>query len=137
MWFHCCSSTLTVSLGWAFFHSALTASMTAGGALASISQTVRVRGPDWASDWSPSPEESPQAAAPRVRARAKARVARARRRRGLDMRLPPCVGTADGYVSGSCQAVAAVDDGALGHGDHHLQGRVEQHQVGVLARLQA
>src|SRR5215218_775501 len=32
MLFHCWSSTLTVSLGWAFFHSALTASTTAGGA---------------------------------------------------------------------------------------------------------
>src|SRR5215204_3530545 len=65
--FHCWSSTLTMSLGWAFFHSALTASTTAGGALPVISQMVRVRG----LDWSPSPEESPQAAAPRARARAR------------------------------------------------------------------
>src|SRR5215213_9679524 len=57
---------------------ALTASTTAGGALPVISQMVRVRGPDWALDWSPSPEEPPHAAAPRARARAKARVARAR-----------------------------------------------------------
>src|SRR5215217_8319959 len=74
MLFHCWSSTLTVSLGWAFFHSALTASMTAGGALPSISQTVRVRGPDWASDCWLSPD-SPQAASPRTRARAGAGTA--------------------------------------------------------------
>src|SRR4029434_1764690 len=92
MLFHCWSWTLTVSLGWAFFHSALTASTTAGGALPVISQMVRVRGPDWALDLSPSPEP-PQAAAPRARARAKARVARARRRRGTDMGLPPWAGT--------------------------------------------
>src|SRR5918992_2119190 len=83
--FHCCSSTLTVSLGWAFFHSALTASTTAGGALPSISQMVRVRGPVWALDWPPSSDESPQAAAPRTRARARARAAVMRCRRGLDM----------------------------------------------------
>src|SRR5918999_481971 len=85
MLFHCCSSTLTVSLGWAFFHSALTASTTAGGALPSISQMVRVRGPVWALDWPPSSDESPQAAAPRTRARARARAAVMRCRSKLDM----------------------------------------------------
>src|SRR4029450_74190 len=136
MLFHCWSSTLTVSLGWAFLNSALTASTPAGGALPVISQMVRVRGPDWALDLSPSPEEPPQAAAPRARARAKARVARARRRRGLNIGLPPWAGTADGWLGGADQVVAAVDDGAFGHGDHPLQGRVEQPQVGVLARLE-
>src|SRR5829696_3744790 len=136
MLFHCCSSTLTVSLGWAFFHSALTASTTAGGALPVISQTVRVRGPDWALDVSPSPEESPQAATTRARASARARMARARRRRRVGIGLPPWAGTADGWLRWAEQVVAAVDDGAFGHGDHHLQGRVEQHQVGVLARLE-
>src|SRR4030095_12076727 len=129
MLFHCWSSTLTVSLGWAFFHSALTASTTAGGALPVISQMVGVRGLSRA-------PEPPQAAAPRARARAKARVARARRRRGLNIGLPPWAGTADGWLGGADQVVAAVDDGAFGHGDHHLQGRVEQHQVGVLDRLE-
>src|SRR5918993_857815 len=86
MLFHCWSSTLTVSLGWAFFHSALTASTTLGGALPSISQMVMVRGPDWALDWSPSPPESPQAATPRTRATARARMAVRRERRDLDMR---------------------------------------------------
>src|SRR5215208_3229926 len=95
MLFHCWSSTLTVSLGWDFFHSALTASTTAGGALPVISQMVRVRGPDWAVDLSPSPEEPPQAAAPRARARAIARTARARRRRGVDMRTSLRVDTSD------------------------------------------
>src|SRR5215218_9599973 len=94
MLFHCWSSTLTVSLGWAFFHSALTASTTAGGALPVISQMVRVRGPDWALDWSPSPEEPPHAAAPRARARAKVRVAETRWRRGVDMDVLPSAGTA-------------------------------------------
>src|SRR5918997_4190271 len=75
MLFHCWSSTLTVSFGWAFFHSALTASMTAGGALPVISQMVRVRGPDGALDCWLSPPDSPQAATPRTRATARARVA--------------------------------------------------------------
>src|SRR4030095_16642243 len=43
MLFHCCSSTLTVSLGWAVFHSALTASITARGALPSTHPMVGVR----------------------------------------------------------------------------------------------
>src|SRR5215211_2493846 len=90
MLFHCCSSTLTVSLGWAFFHSALTASITAGGALPSINQMVMVRGPDWASDCWLSPPDSPQAATPRTRAKARARTAVRRWRSGLDMDLPPC-----------------------------------------------
>src|SRR5215212_2033302 len=85
MLFHCWSSTLTVSLAWAFFHSALTPSTTAGGALPVISQMVRVRGPDWALDLSPSPEEPPQAAATRARARARMARVRRRRRRGLGM----------------------------------------------------
>src|SRR5215218_4677818 len=84
MLFHCWSSTLTVSLGWAFFHSALTASTTAGGALPVISQMVRVRGPVWALDLPPSSEE-PQAATPRTRATARARAAEMRWRRELDM----------------------------------------------------
>src|SRR5918996_3502364 len=84
MLFHCCSSTLTVSLGWAFFHSALTALTTAGGALPSISQMVRVRGPVWALDLSPSSEDPPQAASPRTRATARARVAVTRCLRGVD-----------------------------------------------------
>src|SRR4029453_15858171 len=88
MLFHCWSSTLPGSLGGAFFPSALAASTPAGGALPVISQMVRVRGPDWALDLSPSPEP-PQAAAPRARARAKARVARAGRRRGTERGLPP------------------------------------------------
>src|ERR671914_1709683 len=85
MLFHCCSSTLTVSLGWAFFHSALTASMTAGGALPVISQMVRVRGPVWVLAWPPSPEESPHAATPRTRAKARARAAVRRWRNELGM----------------------------------------------------
>src|SRR4249919_2097442 len=90
MLFHCCSSTLTVSLGWAFFHSALTASTTLGGALPSINQMVMVRGPDWALDWSPFSSDPPQAATPRTRATARARTAERRWRRELDMDLPPC-----------------------------------------------
>ena len=143
--FHCWSSTLTVSLGWAFFHSALTASTTAGGALPSISQMVRVRGPDSVLAWSPSPDESPQAATPRTRAKARARAAVTRRRRSWTWTFLLAAGTAGGQSGGARPAgagrrgrrSAAVDDGALGHGDHHPQGRVEQDQVGVLARLQA
>src|SRR5512132_61723 len=78
MLFHCCSSTLTVSLGWAFFHSALTASTTLGGALPSINQMVMVRGPDWALDWSPSPSD-PRRRPPRGPGR---RRGRGRRRSG-------------------------------------------------------
>src|SRR4029450_6412482 len=85
MLFHCWGSTLTVSLGWAFFHSALTASTTAGGALPVISQMVRVRGPVWALDLPPSSEDPPQAATPRTRATARARAAEMRWRRELDM----------------------------------------------------
>src|SRR5215211_5254059 len=84
------SSTLTVSLGWAFFHSALTASTTLGGALPSINQMVMVRGPDWALDWSPLSSDPPQAATPRTRATARARTAERRWRRELGMDLPPC-----------------------------------------------
>src|SRR4029450_5863134 len=100
MLFHCCSSTLTVSLGWAFFHSALTASITAGGALPSISQMVRRRGPDWASDCCLSPPDSPQAATPRTRAKSRARTAVRRWRSGLDVDLPPCWWTAGGWAGG-------------------------------------
>src|SRR5215216_974594 len=78
MLFHCWSSTLTVSLGWAFFHSALTASTTAGGALPSISQMVRVRGPVWALDLPPSSEDPPQAATPRSEERRVGKECRSR-----------------------------------------------------------
>src|SRR4029453_7573744 len=120
MLFHCCSSTLAVSLGWDFFHSALTAWTTLGGALPSISQMVRVRGPESVLAWSLSPEESPQAATPMTRANARARAAGRRWRKGLDMDLPPCCwdgrrsvgwGAAGGRRPAG-QAVGAVDDGA-------------------------
>src|SRR5207249_6825834 len=75
MLFHCWSSTLTVSLGWACFQSALTALTTAGGALPSISQMLRVRGPVWVLDLSPLSEDPPQAATPRTRATARASAA--------------------------------------------------------------
>src|SRR5512132_1977803 len=105
MLFHCWSSTLTVSLGWAFFQSALTASTTAGGALPVISQMVRVRGPVWGLDLSP-PEDPPQAATPRTRATARARAAEMRWRRELDMDVLPSAGTAGGHSGGARPAGA-------------------------------
>src|SRR5262245_33372585 len=94
--FHCWSSTLTVSLGWSFFHSALTASTTAGGALPSISQMVRVRGPDSVLACWLSPDDPPQAASPRTRARARVRTAVRRWRCEVDMDMLPSAGTAGG-----------------------------------------
>src|SRR6266508_5873021 len=120
---HCCSSTLTVSLGWAVLNSALTASMTCGGALPSISQTVSVRGPVWAC-WSPPSSSPPQAA--RTRARAIVRAARMRCRRGMGPssfyrdgpwsagRGPPGVAGRPGRGRPPREAVAAVHQGALG-----------------------
>src|SRR4029453_2811268 len=115
----CWSSTLTVSLGWAFFQSALTASTTAGGALPSISQMLRVRGPGWGLDLPPSSEDPPQAATPRTRATARARTAERRWRRELDMDSSFCwdgrwlLGRgASGGVGGALHVVAPGGRGA-------------------------
>src|SRR4029453_14572292 len=131
MLFHCWSSTLTVSLAWAFFHSALTPSTTAGGALASISQMVRVRGPVWALDWSPLWAHPPQAATPRTRATARARAAVMRCLRGVDMDVPPCAGAGArsagrgpaGRGRAAGEAGAARGDGAPRPGASHRPGR--------------
>src|SRR6266508_569548 len=88
---HCWSWTLTVSLGWAVLKSALTASMTCGGALPSISQMVSVLGPVWAC-WPPEPDGSSPPQAASNRAMANARMAEMRSRRDMGT-FPPSAGT--------------------------------------------
>src|SRR5919204_344029 len=124
---HCWSWTLTVSLGWAALKSALTASMTCGGALPSISQMVSVRGPAWACWPEPDGSSPPHAASSRDMANARMAVMRSRRDMGPSLLLL-------GWVAASrvvADLVGAVGQagGAHGVGDQH-------HTVGALGLQQ-